>query len=280
LVQRQKEALERHAMSETPVAPKIEGTMYLFEKPELLTTQDHGDLGLDAPARPFAFAEKVRVIPLTISEMGEAAKHFPIILMSEELPIPMAVLGLFDDFNLFVDENGEWEHMTYVPGYFRRYPFALASEPTGERLAVVIDRAHPGLTPAGKNRLFENGKPTRLTQNAMEFSRTYEQDRVMTEGLMKKIGESGIIRSLTAQYNGPNGETIPFAQYLGVDEEILRNLADDKYAELRKANLIGIIYAHLLSLSNWRPLIARRMKRFGMTDREAVTPRAVSTQIN
>jgi len=262
-------------MSETPVAPKIEGTMFLFNQPELLAAQDHGELALDAPARPFGFAEKARVVPLTISEMGEAAKYYPIILMSQELPVPMAVLGLFDDVNLLVDEDGMWEQMAYVPGYLRRYPFALASEPSGERLAVVIDRSHPGLVPGGKNRLFEGGKPSRLAQNAMEFARTYEQDRVLTEALMKKIAETGIIRSLTAQYNSQNGEQIQFAQYFGVDEDALRNLPDDKYAELRKANLIGIIYAHLLSLTNWRSLIARRMRRFGMTDREAVTPRAV-----
>ena len=105
-------------MSESPqVAPQLSGNMFLFERPELLNKEQHGGLGVDRPEKPFAFCSQIRAVPLTISEIPSAMKDYPVVLMSEEDPIPLAVVGLVDDVNLFVDENGMWEENTYIPGY-------------------------------------------------------------------------------------------------------------------------------------------------------------------
>ena len=51
-------------------APQIEGKMFLFRKPELLTKEAHGDKGVARPDRPFAFCEAVRAVPITVSEIA------------------------------------------------------------------------------------------------------------------------------------------------------------------------------------------------------------------
>lgn len=254
-------------MSQTPGAPQITGKLFLFERPELLNKEQHGNLGVSAPANPCAFCANVAAVPLTASEIPAAVKDYPVVFLSEEEPIPLAVVGLIDQTNLFVDESGQWASDTYIPGYIRRYPFAIANETDGERLAIVLDTAYNGIVPGGDTPLFENGEPTQATQQAIEFCKAYEQDRRMTEQFMQLVKDSGLVRGQAAQYT-PKGETSqkPFAQYFGIDEKGMNELSDVKFLELRKSNILPFLYAQLMSLGNWRNLLMRRAKRFNLTE--------------
>ncbi|MFZ5616586.1 MAG: SapC family protein [Pseudomonadota bacterium] len=264
-------------MSQTPAAPQITGKMFLFERPELLSRQLHGELGLDAAAKPFGFCANVRAVPLTVSEIPEASKFYPVVFMSKDEPIPLAILGLGNDLNLFVDQDGNWEQFAYVPGYLRRYPFAVAGETGGDRLALVIDAAYSGISKTAERKLFEQGEMSAFTRQAMDFTTTYEQDRRLTDQIMAALKKFDIIESQTAQYT-PAGTTEPrpFAQYFGIDEKKLQALTDDQYLELRKMNVLPVLYSQLISLGNWRNLIARRMRRLNLSEIEAVTGQRLS----
>ncbi len=264
-------------MSQTPVAPQISGKMFLFERPELLNRQQHGDLGLDAAAKPFAFCANIRAIPLTVSEISEASKTYPIVFMSKETPVPLAILGLGDDLNLFVDEDGNWDGSAYIPGYLRRYPFAFAGEQGGDRLALVIDAAYPGISKSAERKLFKDNEMSDFAKQAMEFTKTYEEDRRLTDRVMNHLKKFDIIESQTAQYT-PAGttETRPFAQYFGVDEKKLDALTDEQFLELRQMKVLPVLYSQLISLANWRQLIARKMRRLNMSELEAVSGRRLS----
>lgn len=264
-------------MSQTPASPQITGKMFLFERPELLNRETHGDLGLDPAAKPFGFCANVRAIPLTISEVVEAAKHYPVVFHSQELPLPIAILGFNSDLNLYVDDNGNWEENAYIPGYLRRYPFALAGETGGERYALVLDAAYEGLSKKAERKLFDKGELSEFAKRAMEFTSTYEADRRLTERVMTELKKYDFISPQTAQYT-PAGDTTPrpFAQYFGVDEQKLNALTDAQFLELRKMNVLPVLYAHLVSLNNWRSLIGRRMKRLGVTEVEAISGQRLS----
>ncbi len=265
-------------MSQTPATPQITGRMFLFEKPELLNRQQHGELGLDAAAKPFGFCANIRAVPLTVSEVPEASKFYPVVFMSKDEPLPVAIVGFNSDLNLFVDDDGNWEQFAYTPGYLRRYPFALAGESGGgDRLALVFDAAYPGVSKSAERKLFENGEMSDFVKKAMEFTRTYESDRRLTDQIMKALVKYDIIQPQTAQYT-PIGETTPrpFAQYFGIDEKKVLDLTDVQYLELRKMNVLPILYSQMISLGNWRNLISRRMKRLGMTEIEAVSGQRLS----
>jgi len=174
---------------------------------------------------------------------------------------------LIDQTNLFVDDDGRWAEGTYIPGYIRRYPFAMANENDGDRLAVVLDTAYDGVVPNGETPLFDNGNPTEATQQAIEFCKAYEGDRRMTEQFVNLLKDSDLIRPQAAQYT-PRGENEPkpFAQYFGIDEQSLNSLSDEKFLEIRKSNILPFLYAQLMSLGNWRQLLMRRAKRFNLTE--------------
>jgi len=263
-------------MSETTGTPQLTGNMFLFERPELMSKEQHGALGFHQTEKNYSYCAKARAIPITVSEIPAAMKSFPIIFLSRENPAPLAVVGMVDDVNLFVDENGKWETDAYIPGYVRRYPFGVASEGSGERLAIVIDTAYEGLKEGGDFPLFENGEPSASTQQAIEFCKAFEQDRMVTNGFGERLNQMELIQGQSAQFT-PQGETEPktFAEYFGVDEQKLQALSDDQFLELRKSGVLPLIYAMLMSMSNWRMLLQRRARRFGMSETEILN-RAVN----
>lgn len=261
-------------MSQTEQQPQISGKMFLYQRPELLNTQAHGDLGVRAAPKPYQFCASVRAIPLTISEIPEASRHYPVVFATAEDLQPVAVVGLLDDVNLFVDENGNWDPYAYVPGYIRRYPFGVAAEQGGDRFALVIDAGFEGIDRNAERKLFAGGELSDLSKQAMEFTKTYETDRRLTEQVVKQIKEFNLVTGQSAQYTPQGGvEPQTFANYLGVEEAKLAGLPDEEFLKIRRLNILPILYAHLMSLGNWRNLILRRMRRFNMTEAEAVTVR-------
>lgn len=264
-------------MSETKAAPHITGKMFLFDRPELLNREEHGELGLDPASKPFAFCAKISAVPVTVSEIPEAGKHYPIVFATNDDPMPVAVLGLGSDFNLFVDDDGKWESFTYIPGYLRRYPFALASEANSDRMALVLDTAYEGLSKAASRKLFNGGQMSDFVKQAMEFTRSYENDRRVTEQVVKTLKKLDLVQPQSAQYTPTGGaENRTFAQYFGIDEKKLQALPDEQFLELRRTNVLPIVYSQLMSMANWRNLISRRMHRFNLSETEAVNPQRLS----
>jgi hypothetical protein len=242
--------------------------MYLFRKAELITRERHGDMGITRPERPLAFCEAARAVPITLSEVTTAMRTYPIIFASPENPVPLAVLGLVDDENLFVEENGEWSQDYYVPGYIRRYPFALAQDKQGDtenpRMAIIVDAEYEGITKDSDIPFFDNGEPSEAMKQAMEFCQSYERDRIQTQRFADTLKGYDLLAQQMAQYSPDGKEQQAFARYVGVEEERLKNLADDKFLELRKSNILPILYAQLMSMGNWRTLLDRRARKHNL----------------
>lgn len=260
-------------MSETPDMgapqgnPQLSGNMFLFERPELLSKEQHGHLGISSPEKRFGFCAKARAVPITVSEVPVASRDYPIIFLSNENPVLLAVTGLIDDVNLFVDEKGDWESTCYVPGYIRRYPFGIANETGSDRIAVVVDAAFDGLIPNGERPLFENGEPSETTQGAVEFCQAFESDRAMTDEFAARVKALNIISPQTAHFT-PKGATEPrtFAEYYGIDENKLSALTDEQFLSLREGNALAAVHALLMSMTNWRKLLQRRSERFNLSE--------------
>ena len=270
-------------MSQTPPAdsPSVEGQMYLFRKPELVTREVHGKMGISRPEKPLAFTAEARAIPLTLGEVTTAMRYYPIIFSSVENPVPLAVLGLVDDENLFLDENGDWALDHYVPGYVRRYPFALASDRQSEtqtpRMAMIVDAEYEGVQEGGDIPFFnEDGEPSDAMKQAMEFAQSYENDRVQTQRFAEMLVGFDLVTQQMAQYSPDNKDQMAFARYFGVEEPRLKELSDEKFLELRKANVLPILYAQLMSMANWRILLDRRARKHKLTAENIMTPQLTS----
>jgi len=272
-------------MSQTPTlaSPSVEGSMFLFRKPELISKETHTNVGIDNPAGAFAFAATARAVPVVLTELTTAMRDHPIVFSSKENPMPLAVLGLIEDDNLLVDENGEWERGRYVPGYIRRYPFALASEresadPANQRMALIVDSAYEGLSDSvpEEKRFFDDNGPTAALQQAMDFCQNYERDRAQTAQFAELIAQYDILSEQFGQYTPPGESAQPFARYVSVDENKLKALPNDKFLELREKGVLPFLYAQLMSMGNWSHVLDRRSRRYNLTGADVIKPRATN----
>ncbi|MDX1509166.1 MAG: SapC family protein [Woeseiaceae bacterium] len=240
----------------------ITGQLYLYEKPELLTLEAHGTLGFTPNERPFDFVRNINVIPLTMAEFGSAQRHCPIVFSSFEEPVPLAVVGVVEQKNLFVDADGNWDPMVYLPTYLRCHPFAFASGAPNGQVAVVVDRNAATVTENPKFPFFVDGKISEQTDSLMQMCAHHDSNAKRTKALGAKLKELELLTGLRATYT-PEGASEPetLMDYISIDADKLTSLDADTVHELHTSGLLSAMYLQLYSLENWRHLMARREKQ-------------------
>ena len=129
-----------------------------YERPVPLNRNEHKDLRLKGVPN-VKFARNVHSVPLTGAEFAVAARDL-LIVFAGVTPAdagPIALLGLRQDENLYVDADGQWAQNAYVPAFVRRYPFVLAEKPAGQEgddFTVFLDERYEGFNTAEGVRLF------------------------------------------------------------------------------------------------------------------------------
>ncbi|MEM9054972.1 MAG: SapC family protein, partial [Pseudomonadota bacterium] len=152
--------------------PELTGNVLFYKNPQPLNPEQHAGLGVKQIDQPFGFLRQAHAIPVTVTEFGMAAAAYPIIFVGDEFT-PVAVMGIRQNENLFVRDDGSTEPDFYVPAFVRRYPFVFANDNQSDRLLLCIDRDAPMVTNQPDVALFENGEPTPFTQNAIEFCKEF-----------------------------------------------------------------------------------------------------------
>ncbi len=255
-------------MTNTSTAAQVggmTGQKFLYEKPELLTKEVHSSMGFSVMERPYEFVRNVRAVPLTMVEFGSAQRTYPIIFSNMENPVPLAVHGIIDDENLFVDEDGKWDEMSYVPMYLRCHPFAFASG-DGDRMAVVVDTAAATVSDNPQFPFFVDGEISEQAGALMKACVQYEAERKRTQEFCDRVKELGLLAPLRATHT-PEGasEPEPLANYIAINAEKLNDLPADVIFELHTKGFLSAMYLQLYSLENWRHLMARRVVKIRQT---------------
>ena len=248
----------------TPVG-EITGQVMFYSRPEPLSAEAHGRLRFKANPAPFAFASKASIVPVQVGEFSMAALSYPIIFAGEGRA-PMAVLGLRQGDNLFVDGQGRYEDYAYIPGFIRRYPFVLAGAEGQDQLIVCIDRDAPMLGEEGETPLFENGQLTPSAQVAVQFCSDFETERRRTDQFVARLKALDLFEPKVATFtprnaDGSAGQPVQLADYFAVSDEKLNALGDGDLRELHLTGALRQIHAHLISMTNWDRLIARAAAR-------------------
>lgn len=238
--------------------PVLTGSAFLYEQPELLTPEQHGALGVSPVERPYDFVRNVRAIPVTLPEFATVQRHYPIVFTSVDDPVPLAVTAILDDTNLFVDGEGQWDPLCYVPSYLRCYPFGIATDEQG-RGALLIDRNSAAVTGEPRYPFFDGGEFSEHTKQMVQFCSQYEAERARTRELCERLRELGLLTPQQATYT-PTGasEAQTLASYVCVDAKKLTDLDQDTIYGWHRSGELSCLYSHLHSLDNWRALMARR----------------------
>src|SRR5262245_19999312 len=77
------------------------------------------------------------------AEFSSAALEYAIVFGDKgDVVMPVAVLGVRTDENLYVTMQGGWQ-AKYIPAFVRRYPFVFFSRDEGKTFTLCIDEAFP-----------------------------------------------------------------------------------------------------------------------------------------
>jgi hypothetical protein len=243
----------------------ITGQVLFYKNPQPLSAENHGGLGVKQVPQPFAFLREAHAVPVTVTEFGVAAASYPIIFVGEDRT-PVAVMGVRQGQNLFVDESGFVIEDHYLPAFVRRYPFVFAADEASDRLLLCIDRAAPMVSNQPDVAFFENGQPSKFTTDAIEFCKEFERQRRATSDFVKMIREMDLFEQKTVAFQPRDmqgnevGPSQKVADYWAISEERLNALPAEKYLELRNNGALGACYAHLVSLLNWSKVIQRAVR--------------------
>ena len=236
----------------------FEGEMYLYEKPELLDAEKHGHLGISVVPGPYRFAAKARAVPIVVSEMMTAQKHYPVVFSSLDEPVLLAVVGLYEGKNLFVDFDGRWEDDVYIPAYLRCHPFAFAEGPD-DGFAVVIDRAANTITESPDEPFFDGPELSAKTKSRVDFYGQYGGERQKTRDFCNLLSELGLLSGQEVRRT-LRGTPQNLASYIAVDAGKLSALTSEELWELHRTGMLAAIYAHIFSLDNWKRLIDKHAR--------------------
>ena len=227
-----------------------------------LSSVDHADYR----ARPLDNAEFLvhqHAVPLTSDEFVSACRFYPIVFSAGENPVPLALMGLNEGVNTFVDAEGKLLNPVYVPAYIRRYPFLLARlNPDSEDLSLCFDPTSPAIGKFDEgDALFENGQPTEPVNAILEFCKNFEEAGQRTGFLMEELKKADLLMDGEVAIQ-PDGSDKPYI-YRGfqmVDENKLRELRGDVLRKMMQNGSLGLVFAHLFSLQLMREVFAEQVK--------------------
>ncbi len=232
----------------------------IYQNPIFLNAVTHKSTRI-APVARYDFATNLNSVVIVGQEFLESAKHYPVVFtktQNQEI-IPVSILGLRNNENLFVDADGKWEKDRYVPAFFRRYPFILVANARQDgSYSVCVDADYPGFDADEGMPLFdENGETTEQFKKVIEFLRGYNAQYETTRDMIRMLTEFDLFKDFSANITLPAGEKIGFARLMMVDEMAMFNLEDEKILDLFRKGYLAWIYAHLYSLSNFRTLMSK-----------------------
>lgn len=231
---------------------------------EPLNSTQHSKMKV-RPVLDMTDVAKSHAVPVTTDEFALVQRHYPIVFSVGEQPVPIALMGLHEGVNVFLDETGRpHDELSYTPAYLRRYPFMLARlRPDTDEMSLCFD---PTASAVGEfdegQALFDGDQPTDATKAILEFCEQFEAAGQRTSSFMEELVSSGLLMDGEVAIQ-PEGFEQPFI-YRGfrmVDEEKLRALRGDELRKMNQNGMLPLIFAHLFSLSQIRDVFARQMKQ-------------------
>lgn len=216
--------------------------------------------------RRHAFAAGLTGVYVVAAEFVQAARDYPVVFAQEPNTgeyLPLAITGLNQEENLFVGDDGEWQKDTYVPAYVRRWPFfgvrITGEEAKNGNILICVDES--GLETSSHPVFDAQGNPSSDFQPTQTLISEMEGARLPTEHLCKTIKEFGLLEPFEAHAFPKSGQEMRLRGMFRVNEEKLNELPGKDLKRLMKHGELSRIYAHLMSLDNFKFLMDRAAER-------------------
>lgn len=226
-----------------------------------ISSQEHGSWRIrvleNAP-----WAAKEHAIPLTIEEFAVAQRFYPIIFSSGDNPVPLALMGLNEGVNTYLDDSGKMIQEGYVPAYLRRYPYLLARlRSEGDELSLCVDPTAAVIGPFDEGEpLFVDNEPSDAVKAILQFCEQFEQAGLKTGQFMAEIKEHDLLmEGEVSIQTDPDSPPFIYRGFQMVNEEKLREMRGDQLRKMNQSGLLALVHAHLFSLQLMREIFARQI---------------------
>ena len=247
-----------------PNAPRMPGrahdvvSAFLYRRVKALDPKDFGEMKLGR-VPGYSFAEDTHLVPLTTVEFSAAARHYPIVFNNDDVCSPVAIVGVTDRHNLFIDEDGAWAEGCYIPAFIRRYPFILLrgdGETGGLQLCIDAEAPHLSNQDDGAP-LFADGKPGSIVEKVGRFNASYTRETLRTRAFSQACRDHGLLIDRAVDYPLPDGRKLRLRGFNVIDPDRLRRLPDDVVVQWWRSGYLPLAFAHLTSLGNFGRLFHR-----------------------
>ena len=232
-----------------------------YKDPHPIHAVRHAGKGLKK-AENFGFAKEAHAVALHTQEFRLAAASYPIVFTDEDPPMPLAILGIREGENLFVDDKGQWAAGTYVPAYVRRYPFATGQGVQEGEQILYVDEACERIVDCAADPeaepLFVDGEPSERTERIREFCAAFQQQAPVTIAFSEEIKKRDLLASKEIRLDLPHGGSQLLTGLRILEEEKFNELPDDAFLEWRRNGWLPLVYWHWVSMDNFLRLLQRR----------------------
>lgn len=254
-------------------APKPQHLPVFYKDLRPLSSNEHGSWRARRyDTAPFLVGQ--HAIPLTIDEFVVAQRHYPIIFSVGPNPVPLALMGMNEGVNTFLDEEGKLREDTYIPAYVRRYPFLLAKlRPDRDELSLCFDPTSDAIGAFDDGEpLFTDGQPSEATKAVLAFCEQFEQAGQRTAAFMQELVEAKVLidGEVSIQQND-NPQPFVYRGFQMVSEDAMKELRGDTLRKMAKNGMLPLIYAHLFSLGIMREIFGRQVAQ-GKVPQQQMAP--------
>lgn len=240
----------------------------LHRQPVALDRTDHRDLKLDVPVSDWSFTAGLNAVFLPVAEFADAGREFTIVFVhagkeadgTTPQIAPIAVLGLEQGQNLYVQPGGKWRS-EYLPVILRTYPFCIGRL-NEERFAICADMSWSGVGKDKGQPLFRpDGEYTELMSNMQAHLEMLEGEIERTRSVCQQLWALGALKDMRFDATMPDGSKHSVDGFLTVDAEVMQKLPDAKVGELHRSGVLGLVQLHWASMSGMRRLVEWHAKR-------------------
>ena len=198
----------------------------------------------------YLFSANDTICTLGAAEMPKAMMGMPLACVPSNGGFSLvAVLGLGQNSNYFLNADGEWRG-SYIPAAYRAYPFVLAESSSNEKgtaLCIYTDGGH----------LIDNESEEPFFDQDLELSQSVREildlvssqysDRKASDMVCKKLSELDLIKPWEVKLQLGDEER-EIRGLFRIDDAALNGVSDAGYADLRAIGAIPYIYCQLLSM--------------------------------
>ncbi|MGB7407704.1 MAG: SapC family protein [Pontixanthobacter sp.] len=246
-----------------------------------LNSRDHADWKTK-PLDSAKWLKEQHAIPVTVDEFAQTQRDYPIVFSSGENPLPLALMGLNEGVNTFVNDDGKIEEPVYLPAYVRRYPFMLAKlTQEGDDLSLCFDptAGSVGDFTDGEPLFEAEGKASATTQNILNFCEQFENAGQRTKAFIDLLKKHELLMDGEIAITQQDNPEKPFV-YRGfqmINQEKLQELRGDVLREWNKSGMLALIYAHVMSLDLMRTIFSRQVQQGSAPKPDAAMPTDATT---